>query len=60
MTAIQALIGFLTLVLGRQYYAVYVGAIAFMLTPVLINRFFPQQIASNILVTALLVGSVVG
>jgi len=60
MTAIQALIGFLTLVLGRQYYAVYVGAIAFMLAPVLINRFFPQQTASNILVTSLLVGSVVG
>lgn len=60
MTAVQALVGFLTLVLGRQYYSVYVGAIAFMLAPILITRLFSQQTSSNILITSLLVGGVIG
>lgn len=60
MAALQALVGFLTLVLGRQYYAVYVGAIAFMLSPMVITRLFPQQTANSILITSILVGGVMG
>lgn len=60
MAAVQALVGFLTLILGRQYYAVYVGAMAFMLAYLLIPEYFPRQPASSLLMISILVGGVIG
>lgn len=56
MAAVQAIIGFLTMVLGRQYYAMYVGAITFMLSTTFIPRFFSPQSMSNILVISIVAG----
>jgi hypothetical protein len=60
MAAVQALIGFLTLILGRQYYPVYVGAITFMMAKLYIPQIFPQQSVNNILVTSIVVGVIIG
>ena len=60
MAAVQALVGFLTLILGRQYYAVYVGAITFMLARIYIPQFFPKQSISNVSVTSIVAGILVG
>ena len=56
MAAVQAIIGFLTMVLGRQYYAMYVGAITFMLSSMFIPRFFTHQSMSNILMISIVMG----
>lgn len=60
MAAVQAVIGFLTMVLGRQYYAMYVGAITFMMSRWLIPRFFPQQSMSSILLISIVAGILSG
>ena len=60
MAAVQAIIGFLTMILGRQYYAMYIGAITFMLSRMLIPRFFPNQSMSSILVISIVAGILSG
>lgn len=60
MAAVQGLVGFLTLILGRQYYAVYVGAVIFMMARLLIPQFFPQQSASSTFITAIVAGVLSG
>lgn len=60
MVAVQALIGFLTLILGRQYYAVYVGAITYMMARLYIPQFFPQQSTGSVFVTSIVAGVLVG
>ncbi len=60
MAAVQALIGFLTLILGRQYYPVYVGAITFMMAKLYIPQIFPQQSNTSVLVTSIVAGLLIG
>lgn len=60
MAAISALIGFLTLILGRQYYPVYVGAITFMMAQLVIPQIFPRQSFQSILVASIVAGVITG
>jgi hypothetical protein len=60
MEAISTTIGFLMLVLGRQFYAFFVGGYGFLASSYLLTRYHYSNSLVDLLVTSLLIGLFTG